>query len=74
MSAPRDPVALRFAALQLVRLTGAVLVLLGALMTSGRVEWLQALPPIAGYALAAIGLGTFFGLPAILAKRWKSKP
>lgn len=69
-----DPAAARFALLQLVRLAGALLVLTGALVLSGKVEWLPRLPDAAGYAFVAAGLGVFFALPLVLARRWRSRP
>lgn len=73
MSNGRDPAMARFAVLQLVRLSGAVLVLLGVLAVSGRAPaWLAGLPVAAGYGLAALGMFEFFALPRLLARRWRS--
>lgn len=73
MSDGRDPAMARFAVLQLVRLSGAVLVLLGVLVTSGKAPaWLTGAPVAAGYAFAAIGMFEFFALPRLLARRWRS--
>ena len=76
--APRDPApdcaAARFAVLQLVRLTGAVLAFAGVLVVSGKATWLPQLPEGAGYVLIAIGMIDFFVPPMLLARRWKSKP
>jgi hypothetical protein len=76
MSTPpeRDPAAGRFAVLQLVRLSGALLALAGVLIVSGKVGWLPRLPEAAGYVLIAAGLIDFYALPPLLARRWKSKP
>jgi hypothetical protein len=71
MSAERDPAIARFAILQLVRLSGTLLVLAGALVASRKVGWL-GLPEAAGYVLMAAGLADFFALPPLLAKRWRS--
>ena len=72
MSAERDPAIARFAVLQLVRLSGTLLVLAGALVASRKVGWLSGLPEAAGYVLMAAGLADFFALPPLLAKRWRS--
>ena len=73
MTTPRDPVAARFAMLQLVRLVGAVLVLFGVLVQGGKAPaWLDGLPQWAGYILALAGMIAFFALPRMLARRWKS--
>lgn len=69
----RDPAAARFAVLQVLRLSGALLTLLGLLVLSGNVAWLRAIPPAAGYPLAIAGLLDFFFVPRIIARRWKSK-
>jgi len=69
-----DPAAARFAVLQLVRLSGAVLVFVGVLIASGNVAWLQGLPAAVGYVLIGAGLIDFFVAPMLLARRWKSKP
>jgi hypothetical protein len=70
----RDPAAARFAVLQLVRLSGAVLALAGVLVISGKVAWLPKLPEALGYLLVGAGLIDFYVAPMLLARRWKSKP
>jgi len=70
----RDPAAARFAVLQLVRLSGALLALAGVLIITGKVSWLPKLPEAAGYVLIAAGLVDFFVAPLFLARRWKSRP
>ncbi len=70
----RDPAAARFAVLQLVRLSGALLALAGVLIITGKVSWLPNLPEAAGYVLIAAGLADFFVAPLFLARRWKSRP
>lgn len=72
MNGTRDPAVTRFAVLQAVRLSGALLVLLGVLVLSGNVGWLKGVPDAAGAALAAVGLAEFFALPPLLARKWKS--
>ncbi len=69
-----DPAAARFAVLQLVRLSGALLALAGVLVISGKIGWLPKLPEAVGYVLVGAGLIDFFVLPPLLAKRWKSQP
>lgn len=70
----RDPAAARFAIMQMVRLSGALLALVGVLIVSGKAAWLPKLPEAAGYALIAAGLADFFAAPLLLARRWKSRP
>ncbi len=69
-----DPAAARFAVLQLVRLSGAVLAFIGVLVVSHKIAWLPQLPEAAGYVLIAAGMTDFFVAPLLLAKRWKSRP
>ena len=71
---PSDPAAARFAVLQLVRLSGALLALAGVLVISGKAAWLPKLPEALGYLLVGAGMIEFFLAPMLLAKRWKSKP
>ena len=74
MSDPaRDPAMGRYFALQAVRASGAVLVLLGVLVQAGKGPGpLAALPPIAGIVMALAGLWDFFFLPRIVARRWRT--
>lgn len=68
--APGDPAKARFVVIQLARWTGVAMLLLGLLAIQGKLD----LPPVAGYALAAIGLIDAFIVPILLARRWKSPP
>lgn len=74
MSDPtRDPAMGRYFALQAVRASGAVLVLLGVLVQAGKGPGpLAALPPLAGIVMALAGLWDFFFLPRIVARRWRT--
>lgn len=67
---PKDPAKARFFALTLIRWTGVGLVLVGMLINAGKI----ALPGIVGILLVAIGLFDAFVMPAILVRRWKTKP
>lgn len=58
----------RFIALNLIRITGLICVLLGVAVAQGVID----LPRLLGLALAAFGLYDFFFMPRMLAKRWKS--
>lgn len=71
MSEP-DPAKGRFVVMQLVRLSGVVLVLFGILLQARRIEALRDVPPAAGYILIVIGLVEVFALPLVLARRWRS--
>ena len=68
----RDPAAARFAIIQIVRLSGVALVLLGLAIQSGRVAALSEIPAMVGYVLIAVGLIDTFVAPAVLARRWRT--
>ena len=57
----------RFMLLNIARLGGLALVLLGIAIANGAVP----LPVPVGWVMAAIGLAEFFFLPPMLAKRWR---
>jgi hypothetical protein len=71
MSEP-DPARGRFIVMQLVRLSGVVLVLFGVLLQAGRIEALRDVPVAAAYVLIVIGLVEVFALPLILARHWRT--
>lgn len=63
-----DPAAARFWTLHLLRLSGAAMCFIGALVLVGRIDWPQPL----GIALFVLGAVEFFAVPHYLSKRWKS--
>lgn len=70
MTAPpaKDPAKVRFVALSLIRLSGALLVLVGLLITERRID----LPWLLGVVLTLVGFFDVFVMPKILARRWRS--
>lgn len=62
-----DPAASRYWLLQLARLGGLVLVIIGTMILAGRIDQPQAV----GAALFVLGAVDFFLVPVILARRWK---
>ena len=69
MSTDNDDLArTRFIFLNLIRLGSLALVLFGLTILSGKLS----LPQWIGAVLAFLGIGEFFFLPWLLAKRWKS--
>jgi len=64
----KDPAKARFLAINLIRASGVVFAMLGALTAAGKLP----LPPLAGYVLLAVGLFDVMVMPLILARRWKS--
>jgi hypothetical protein len=74
MTEPKD-VAMwrnRFIIIQLSRIGGTVLALLGILLWQGDV-FVQG-GHIAGFPVALIGLAISFGAPLWLARRWRTPP
>ncbi len=65
-----DPAAPRFFALALTRFAGMFLAIFGIIITAGNSD----LPVWLGYVLALAGLVSFFYVPKMLAKRWRSPP
>jgi hypothetical protein len=69
-----DPALGRFALLQVARMAGALVALLGVVIISGRQPALVGISAITGCALIVLGAAEFFFVPVALAKRWKSRP
>lgn len=67
MQADEDLAARRYWALQLIRLSGAALVLVGASILAGNID----APQIAGAGLLVLGAVDFFAMPWFLARKWK---
>jgi len=59
----------RFIVIQLVRISGVIMVLVGLLVMNGRIDW----PREAGFALAAIGLFEALLAPILLVRKWKTR-
>lgn len=60
----------RFLIINVARLSGVAMVILGMLVTQRVVAW----PIEAGYALIVLGLVEAFVVPQLLARRWRSPP
>ncbi len=58
----------RFMAIQLMRLMGAALAILGVLIAGGKID----LPPLIGYVFVVIGMVDFLVMPKVLSRRWRS--
>ena len=58
----------RFMAIQLMRMMGAALAILGVLIAGGKID----LPPLVGYVCVVIGLVDFFVMPKVLSRRWRT--
>lgn len=65
-----DPARARFWFIAGHRLIGAVLVMIGMLAMQGALDWGKNL----GKVLAVAGLITFFIMPLVFARMWKSIP
>ncbi|MFC3173165.1 hypothetical protein ACFOD9_02750 [Novosphingobium bradum] len=64
----KDPAKARFIAISLVRLSGALLVLFGLMITERRVD----LPWALGVVLTVAGFFDVFVMPKLLARRWRT--
>ncbi len=64
----RDPAFKYFMLMQLGRLAGVALVLVGLMALQGQVD----LPAWAGYPMVIGGIATFFLVPRHLARKWRS--
>ncbi len=62
-----DKAAQRFWLLQIIRLLGALMVLLGVMAIAGAMPW----PQMVGVVLLVGGAVDFFFIPVLLAKHWK---
>ena len=64
----KDPAKARFFAIALIRLSGALMVLFGLLITERRVD----LPWIVGVVLTVFGFFDVFVMPKLLVRRWRT--
>lgn len=63
-----DPALGRWIVIQLVRLSGVALVVVGAMGMAGVID----MPPLAAFAVASAGLIDAAIFPILLARKWKS--
>ncbi len=61
----------RFLIINICRITGAVMLVLGLAVISRETF---GLPRAAGYVLFLVGMADFLLVPVFLSKRWKSQP
>lgn len=61
----------RFLVINICRITGAVMLVLGLAVISREAF---GLPKAAGYVLFLVGMADFLLVPVFLSKRWKSTP
>ena len=71
-STGRDPAVSRFAVIQAMRASGAMLVMGGFAVLSHHFAGLAGVPDVVGYVLLGVGVVDFFVVPQVLAKRWRS--
>lgn len=72
MMPPETLARRRFIIMRVANFSGAVLVVLGMMVMTGRLK--VDLPGWTGYLIAAIGLFEALILPRILARAWRSQP
>ncbi|MEY4239139.1 MAG: hypothetical protein RL339_1740 [Pseudomonadota bacterium] len=58
----------RFIVIQIVRLGGVAMVLVGLMVMTGKLDW----PREAGFVLAAVGLLEALLAPLLLSRKWKT--
>ncbi len=63
-----DPAQMRFMLINLARISGLAVVFLALAIYYRKID----LPVELSYALAAIGMVWYFGLPKYLARKWRS--
>ena len=68
-----DPAVARFAVIQAMRASGAMLVMGGFVLLSHHFAGLAGVPDLVGYVVLGVGVVDFFVVPQVLAKRWRSK-
>ncbi|WP_353229544.1 hypothetical protein [Novosphingobium sp.] len=69
-----DPALPRFMILQALRLSGALIALLGVVILSHGQRWLAGVPDLVGAVLVVAGAAEFFAVPMLLARAWKRRP
>lgn len=65
----QDPAKARFLVINLVRLMGVAMVLIGVLAAEGQIK----LPGVAAYVLVVLGMIGIFLVPRMLARRWRTR-
>lgn len=70
---PDDEARNRWMVIQLMRIMGFGLVILGILMVRGAVEFAGSANHLVGYGFIAIGLLDGFLMPTFLARKWSSR-
>jgi len=64
-----DPAKLGFMILQFMRMSGVAFAVIGAAIMAGKIH----APPLFGLGLAVFGVVESLVLPALLARKWKSR-
>jgi hypothetical protein len=64
-----DPARLGFMILQFMRMSGVAFAVVGAAIIAGKIH----APPLFGLGLAVFGVIESLVLPALLARKWKSR-
>lgn len=72
MSESADPAMARFMLIQVTRLVGALIALLGIAVITRRIAALDGMPELVGYVLLVAGIADFLVVPQVLARKWRS--
>jgi hypothetical protein len=69
-----DQARQRWMVLNLMRIAGIVLALVGILMTQGTIDLVGEENTLVGYVFIAVGLADAFIVPQVLARKWRTPP
>ena len=69
-----DPARGRFMVMSVMRLTGALLVILGMLLTQDAIDLAGEVNMVIGYIFIVVGLAELFVMPRLFARKWRSPP
>jgi hypothetical protein len=72
--AASDRARQRWMMLNVMRIAGIALALIGILMTQGTIDLAGANNALIGYVFIAVGLADAFIVPQVLARKWRTPP
>jgi len=67
---PTDQERARFLIMNVARLSGVVMILVGILILQGVLD----VPEVVGWVFIPVGMFEFFVMPTILARKWRTPP
>jgi hypothetical protein len=69
-----DPARSRWIIIQAMRLLGVAMIVVGILLTQGKLDLAGDSNELLGYLLVVIGLVDGFVMPQVLARKWRTPP